>query len=187
MPNTTPKTTRARTLAALQALISGLQKQFPGGKFTLANVELTTVALVTLFQSAIDALNALAPAEAAYDAALANARAVMANVGPVTLDLKHMLLTMYSNAPQTLGLFGLTPPKAKAPRTAQQKAVAVAKAKATREARGTTSAKAKAAIKGNVTGLQVTPITVSASPEPVPSAQPPAVTPSAPTPGTSGK
>jgi hypothetical protein len=186
MPSTTPSNTRASALAALQALISGLQKQLPSATLTLENAPYTTVALVTLLQSVIDALNAVTAAEAASRAAVANARAVVSNAGPVTRSLRRTLISMFGNAPQTLMLFGLTPPKAKAPRTSAQNAAAAAKAKATRIARGTASAKAKSAIKGNVTGLQMTPITAPASPEPAPPA-PPAVTPSAPAPGTSGK
>jgi hypothetical protein len=114
--------------------------------------------LVTLLQSVIDALNALSPAEAAATAAVANARKVVTNAGPVIQSLRRTLIAMFGNAPQTLALFGLTPPRAKAPKTAQQKAVAAAKAKATRIARGTASKKAKSAIKGNVTGLEMIPI-----------------------------
>ena len=186
MSNTTPNTTRAKTLAALQALISGLQKQLPSAEFTLENAPFSTAMLVTLLQSVIDAIVALGAAEAASKAAVANARKVVTNAGPVIQSLRRTLIAMFGTAPQTLALFGLMPPKAKAPRTSAEKAVAAAKARATRVARGTASKKAKSAIKGNVTGLEMTPITAPASPAPAPSAQP-AVTPSAPTPGTTGK
>jgi hypothetical protein len=64
----------------------------------------------------------------------------------------------FGNRPDILADFGLSPRKAPAPLTAEQKAAAVAKRAATRAARGTKGPRQKAAIKGNVTGVVVTPI-----------------------------
>jgi hypothetical protein len=54
--------------------------------------------------------------------------------------------------------FGLQPPKARKPLTNEQRAAAVAKLRATRAARGTTSKKQKLSVKGDVTGVQITPV-----------------------------
>jgi hypothetical protein len=54
--------------------------------------------------------------------------------------------------------FGFAPPKA-ATRTPEEKAAAAAKAKATREARHTLGKSQKKTVKGNVTGIVVTPVT----------------------------
>jgi hypothetical protein len=166
MSNTTSKS-KATVAAQLQALINGLQKQFPKGQFTLGNTVYTTATLVQAIQSLIDAITAVTTAQANATIAVAALRDTMAKVGPVVLALRRNLLVMFGDAADILALFGLAPRKAPAPRTGTEKAAAAAKAAATREARGTTSKKKKLAIKGNVTGINVTPITA-------PTAAPPA-------------
>ena len=185
MSSTTSSRTKAATLAQLQALISGLQKQFPNGEFTLGNTAYTTATLVQAFQSLIEAINAVNTAQASAKVAVATMLATAAKVGPVVLALKRNLLAMYGNATDILALFGLEPQKAPAPLTSQEKAAAAVKAAATRKARGTTSKKQKLAVKGNVTGITVTPIT--ASTDATPSAQPAPATPTASPPGTAAK
>jgi hypothetical protein len=182
-----PIRSRATALAALQALVSGLQTQFPSGQFTLENTQVSTQELVTLFQSVIDAIHALIAAEAASKAAVANARSTVTQASPMVSAFRRNLLSMFGNAPTVLALFGLKPLKAKAPMSTEQRALAAARAKATRAARGTASRKAKAAIKGNVTGVQITPVTVTVTLDPAPSARQTTGTPPAPTTGTSGK
>jgi hypothetical protein len=171
MSVTTPRTTKAKTLASLQALVSGLQKQFPNGQFTLESTAFTTQSLVTLLQGVINALESLDAAQLNAKAALTAARAALTQTGPTVSALRRNLLSMFGNAPQTLAIFGLQPLKAPAPRTVEQKAVAAAKVRATRKARGTASKKSKAAIKGNVVGVVLTPITAPPAP-PSPSTQP---------------
>jgi hypothetical protein len=167
MSSTTTKATQSATLAQLQALISGLQKQLPSGTFTLASTPYTTAMLVQALQGMIVVLTAVTAAHTSATVAVAAWDAENAKTGPIILALKRTLQTMYSNAPDTLALFGLKPRKAPAPRTAAQIAASAAKAKATREARGTTSKKAKLAITGNVTGVTITPNTAAgASPPP---------------------
>jgi len=75
---------------------------------------------------------------------------------------------MFSANDPTLADFGIEPPRARPPKTAAEKAAAAAKAKATREARGTRSPKAKRAIKGNVIGVEMTPILAPAAAPPSP-------------------
>jgi len=178
---------KAATLAQLQALITGLQKQFPSGQFTLGNTAFTTATLVQALQSLVDAFNAVTAAQATAKVAVATLAATLAKVGPIVLALQHNLLSMFGNATDTLALFGLEPRKAPAPRTSVENAAAAAKAKATRIARGTASPKQKLTVTGNVTGVQVIPITAPASA--TPSAQPAPATPTAPAPsgGTAGK
>jgi hypothetical protein len=67
-----------------------------------------------------------------------------------------------------------------------QLAARAAKAAATREARGTTSKKQKLAVKGNVTGVTVTPVTAPSA-APSPSAQPASPAPAAAPTGTATK
>jgi hypothetical protein len=70
------------------------------------------------------------------------------------------------------------------PRTSAQKAATAAKAEATREARGTTSKKEKSAIKGNVTGVNIVPITAPTAAPAQPVSAPPPATPAAAAPAT---
>ena len=184
MSNTTSRS-KATALAQLQALITGLQKQFPNGQFTLGNIVFTTATLVQAFQSLIDAINAVNTAQANAKVTVSALRATVAKVGPVSLALKRNLLNTFGDATDILALFGLEPKKAPAPRTAKVLAVAAAKAEATRKARGTTSKKQKLTVTGNVTGVSFTPIT--ASTDVTPSAQPATATPTAAPQGTTGK
>jgi hypothetical protein len=170
MSVTTTSQTKAAALALVQALIAGTEKHFPNGSFTLGNVTYTTASLVQELQSLVDPMLALNVAQQGAKDALKATQGAEAKVGPVVRAYKRFVLAAFSNAAQTLADFGLTPPKARAPMTVEQKAAAAAKAKATRTARGTTSKKKKLAVKGNVTGVTVTPIT-SPSPGPAPSAQ----------------
>jgi hypothetical protein len=184
MSSSTSRSSKAATLAQLQALISGLQKQFPSGQFTLGNTAYTTATLVQALQSLIDAIEAANAAQASARVAVSKMRAAAVAVGPVVLALKRNLLAMFGNAVDTLALFGLKPRKAPAPRTGPEIAASAAKAKATREARGTTSQKKKLAVSGNVTGVEVIPITTP--PAATPPAQLAPATPTAPT-GTVAK
>ena len=156
---TSKATTQASTLAQLQALILGLQKQLPSETFTLLSTVFTTPALVTALQGTITTLTAVTAAHAALKVALAAFDAEDTKMGPVILALRRTLQSMYANAPDTLAVYGIEPHRVPAPRTAAQKAASAAKARATRAARGTTSKKQKLTVSGNVTGVNIVPIT----------------------------
>ncbi len=186
MSVTTSKSNKVVTLVRLQSLISGLQKRFPNGQFTLGKTAFTTATLVQLFESLITAIDDVNTAQASAKDAVAAMREVEAKVDPVIRDLKRFILATFGDtATQELADFGMEPPKAPAPRTIEEKAAAAAKLRATRQARGTASKKKKLAVKGNGTGVEITPITAPAPA--TPSAQPAPVAPGAPTAGTPGK
>jgi hypothetical protein len=172
MSSTTSSTSKAATLAQLQAVIDGLQSQLPNAQFTLGNTTFTTATLVQALQSLVAAIRAANAAQASAEVAVAAMHEAAAKFGPVFLAIKRTLVTMYGNATDKLALFGLKPRKAPAPLTADQLAARKAKANATRAARGTTSAKQKKSIKGNVTGVNLTPVT--APTDAPPTAAPPA-------------
>jgi hypothetical protein len=161
--------TQSETLAQLQGLILGLQKQLPGGSFTLVSTVFPTATLVTALQGTVTTLLAVTAAHAALKVTLAAWDAEEAKMGPVVLALRRILQSMYANAPDTLAVYGMEPRKVPAPRTAAQKAATAAKAAATRIARGTASKKAKSVITGNVTGVTITPVT---APTAAPTVQP---------------
>jgi hypothetical protein len=200
--STTPKT-KASTLALLQALIAGTQKHLASGSFSLVGTSYTAASLVPILQGLANAITAVNAAQANAKDTVAAMHGIEATVVPLIGAYQRFIHASFASVTQTLADFGLTPPKARAPLTVEQKAAAKAKAEATRLARGTTSKKQKLAVTGNVTGVTVTPITAPtaappappASPAPPvtpaspasPSAQPASATPSAPVTGTATK
>jgi hypothetical protein len=160
----------------------------------------TAASLVPVLQGLANAITAVNAAQATAKDAVAAMQGIEATVVPLMGAYQRFLRASFASVTQTLADFGLTPPKARAPLTVEQKAAAKAKSEATRLARGTTSKKKKLAVTGNVTGVTVTPITAPAAATPAspappvtpaspasPSAQPASATPSAPTTGTATK
>jgi hypothetical protein len=181
----TTRTTKAAALARVQALIAGTQKHFASAQFTLSNTVYTTASLVALLQSVADAITSLNAAQASARDAVKTAQGVEAKAAPVIRDYRRFVLATFGTSIQQLADFGMQPPKARAPRTVEQKATTAAKLRATRKARGTTSKKQKLAIKGDVTGITVTPVTTpQAAPSPAP--QPASNASSAPSPAGQG-
>jgi hypothetical protein len=176
---------KAAALAHVQALIAGTTKHFPDGSFTFGGATYTTASLIQVLQGLVKTMTARDAAQAGAKDAVAAEKAEQLRVGPTLLALKRYVLLAYANTSQTLADFGLTPPKARAPLSTEQRAVVAAKAKATRAARGTTSKKHKLAVKGNVTGVTVTPITAPTKASPP--AQPAPTAPSAPPAGAATK
>jgi hypothetical protein len=173
MSGTTSKPTKAATLARVQALIAGMQKHFPSASFTLGNTAFTTASLVQLLQPLVDAIAAVDTAQASAKTAVAAMRAVRATVNPVISELTKWVRASFGTAASTLADFGLQPHKARTPMTAEAKTAAVAKRAATRKARGTAGKKQKLAVKGDVTGVVVTPVTAPSGTAPAsPVAQP---------------
>jgi hypothetical protein len=160
----TTSNSKAAALARVRALIAGAQQHFPSGTFTLGNAQFTTTSLVQELQSLADAM----AKRDALEAGLEDARNAVADatttVGPLLRDFRRVVLAAFANATQTLADFGLQPPTGRKPLTTEKRAVATAKLRATRKARGTTSRKQRLAIKGDVTGVTVTPITQPTSP-----------------------
>jgi hypothetical protein len=145
------KPSKAAALASLRSIIAGTQKHTPNGSLTFGNATYAATTLVQMFQSLLDAMAAHDAAQAQARDLLLALRDVLAKVGPVYRAYRRYLVATYGDATQTLADYGLTPPKAKAPQTVEQKALAVARLRATRKARSTKSKKQKAAIKGTVT------------------------------------
>ncbi len=173
--SSTTSNTKAAALAHVQAIIAGTTKHFPNGSFTLGNTTYTSTSLVQVFQGLVSAMLARNVAETGAKDALTAEQAAQAQVGPILRAYEHLVLVTFVGATQTLADFGLAPPKARTPLTAQQLAARAAKAKATRIARGTTSKKQKLAVKGDVTGVVVTPVTLPT--EAAPASPAPPVTP----------
>lgn len=162
----TSKQDKATALASVQALIAGTQKHFPSGQFTLGNVAYTTASLVQALQGLADAFTALDTAHASVKDGVAALRTSETKVLPLIREYTSFLRATFSTATAQLGDFGLQAPKARQPLPTEKRAAATAKLRATRTARGTTSKKQKLAVKGDVTGVTVTPITTPAPASP---------------------
>jgi hypothetical protein len=150
---------KATALARVQALIAGTEKHFPNGQFTLGNTTYTTASLVQTLRSLADALAALDVAHASVKDGVVALRATETKVAPVIRDYTTFLRATFSNAMAQLGDFGVQAHKVRQPLVTEKRVVATAKLKATRKARGTTSKKQKLAVKGDVTGVVMTPVT----------------------------
>ena len=184
MSTTTSAKNKATALTHVQALIAGTQKHFRNGQITLGNTAYTTATLVQALQSLADAITAVNAAHASVTDGLAALRATDTKVVPLIRANTSFLRATFSTATAQLGDFGLQAPKAHQPLPTAKRAAATAKLRATRAARGTTSKKQKLAIKGDVTGVTVTPVTTPApaSPPATPAGPAPVATPPVATP-----
>jgi len=143
-------------------LIAGTQKRlsnvgqltFGGGTYTPAQVEAELQTLVTLRADA-DA------AKAAAKAKIAAEKAQLPALRAFTLAYVALVKAMFGTSPDVLADFGLQPKKVGKAPTPEQKAAAKAKREATRKARGVIGSRKRAAIKGDVTGVIVTPVTAA--------------------------
>jgi hypothetical protein len=162
--SSTTSNSKAAALARVRALIAGAQQHFPSGTFTLGNAQFTTTSLVQELQSLADAMAKRDAAEAGVKDARKAVQDTTATVGPLLQDFRRVVLAAFASATQTLADFGMQPPKGRKPLTTEKRATATAKLRATRKARGTTSRKQKLAVKGDVTGVTVTPITQPSQP-----------------------
>jgi hypothetical protein len=97
--------------------------------------------------------------------ALSTLRETNAKVSPVFRAFKRIVLDTFNNATEIRADFGFEPRKVRKLLSGEQIAAATVKRRATRTARGTIGKRKKLAIKGDVTGIVVTPVThVPASP-----------------------
>jgi hypothetical protein len=145
-------------------LVVGVNKHFSNatslafGSATYSPAEVnqrlqTLVSLRTSVTNARSALQAQLAAEKAQAPALQGFEALLVSY----------VRAVYSQSPDVLADFGLQPKKAAKPSTVETKAAAVVKRASTRKARQTMGKVQKQAIKGDVVGVVVTPVT---SPKP---------------------
>jgi hypothetical protein len=179
---TSTSITKAAALAHVQAIIAGTLKHFPNGSFTIGNTTYTSASLIQVLQGLETAMQARNVAETGAKDALTAEQTAQAQLGPIFRAYRRIVYASFANATQTLADFGLAPLKARTPLTTQQLAVRAAKAKATRVARGTTSKKQKLAVKGDVTGVTVTPVTAPTPAKPPSPAPPVTAAPTSPAP-----
>jgi len=152
-------TTKVTMEQCLRNLIAGTQKHPPSGSLTLAGSPFTAQALIQELQSLVDALTTTDKAKADWQTALKSADDTKAKVLPTMESYRAWVLATYGKDPSTLADYGVSPRKVPAPLTAEQKTQAAVKRAATRKARMTMGKVQKKTVKGNVTGIVVTPST----------------------------
>lgn len=159
------KSTRANLAASLAV---GMQKNIAAGTSLSVDGNLLTLAQIVGKLQGFSALrDDVNVARAALQAKIAAETAQAMAMSAFMSALVKIVRGMFGSQPDVLAQFGLQPAKAATPLTVEQKAAAAAKREATRAARGTKGAKARLSIKGNVTGVTVTPVVAgqAAAPE----------------------
>ena len=165
----TKKQGKGTVVALAEKLIAGTSKhlanlpqiKLAGGSFTPSQIIAQLQTLGTL-RSDVDA------AKASTKAKLAVEKTDMPALRIFMDAFVAFVKAAFGNAPDVLADFGVHP-TTRAPLTVEAKTAAVAKRKATRAARHTTGPKKKMSVKGDVTGIVVTPITVGQPVAAVPS------------------
>ena len=141
-------------------LAAGVAKHFPGDMKLPIGGEALTVPQIQERLTDFAALRADVEAtRAALQAKLATEAAQAPDMIAFLGALLKIVRGSFGTQADVLADFGLKPDKARTPLTVEQLAAAKAKRASTRAARGTKGPKAKLAIRGDVTGVVVTPVT----------------------------
>ena len=155
------KTNRTSLLSRDSAMIAGVGKHLKGVTLTLLGKTFTDTQIVSALQAGIDAENAATAARTALAAAVQAALKQRSDSKDFDAALKQTVLAMFRNQPEVLSDFGLAPPKKRAKPTTEQNAVKAAKNRATRAARHTVGPVKKQAITGDVSSVEILPVTKS--------------------------
>ena|ERR1017187_175506 len=153
--------------AGVKQLILGTNKHYPNGADTLhvGGATFTVTSLTQFMQDVVNNREAVEASKAATKAKIETERTQAPSQTAVISAFEAVVRGTFGNSADVLADFGLTPPKARVPLTAEKKAVAAAKRAATRAARHTLGKNQKKGVKGAVSAtLVVTPL---AAPQPV--------------------
>jgi hypothetical protein len=145
-------------IGQLRMLAKGLAKYPPSQPMNLEQVEYDAAAIIQRIQVSIAAEVDVQRKAAALHASVAKCAEIRESEAEFLSAVKLLtLLRLKKNLP-ALAEHGLSPPKPNPKRTTEQRLLMTAKNHATRKKRGTLSKKQKKAIKGDVTGVTVTPV-----------------------------
>jgi hypothetical protein len=174
--NTKKISSRSDQQAADQRLFDGLTKHAQTlPSFLVSGAPVKTADLLATLQTRLAVAKPVDSDRAAWLTAVQAYRDERAKSDALVSGVRQALHVMFAGSIETLADFGLSPRKVSVV-SPETKVAAAAKAKATREARHTMGKNQKKAVKGDVTGVVVNPVT---SPNPVVSAP---VTPATPAP-----
>jgi hypothetical protein len=151
--------TKVEIQTSYLALIAGLLAYYqPDDEFMLAQGIFTRDQLIAAFQQFIASAEATKASNQAWRADVQTERASEQTVAPVRANLRLLLSGRFGKSSTQLAKFGFAPAKVGVKSTVV-KTAAVVKGTATRAARGTKGSVQKKSIKGNVTGVVITPVT----------------------------
>jgi hypothetical protein len=160
-------TTKTDAVARAQLLIAGTKKHFTSASpLAFASASYTPAQVEASLQTFIDLRSGVDAAKAETKTKLAAEAAQSSTLRTFMSAFESFVRSAFSNSPDVLADFGLKPRKARTQLTVEQKAAADAKRKATREARNVMGSKQRLAVKGDVTGVIVTPVKAAAAPAP---------------------
>jgi hypothetical protein len=148
---------KTTTLTRDQALLTGIPKRMGSAQFLVNEQMLTAAQVVTLLQTRVMAATNAATSQAAYHAAVKAADNTLRSSAATVSGIVETIYVAFGEDAAALADFGL-PVRKKAVLTPAQRIAAAAKARATRAARHTMGAKQKAAVTGNVAGVDITPV-----------------------------
>jgi hypothetical protein len=150
--------TKGTVVALATKLIAGTSKHLGNGaQVTFAGGSYTATEITSKLQKLVTLRNNVEAAKASTRVKLAAEAADMPALRTFMGALVTYVKAVYGSAPDVLADFGVFP-KARAPMTVEAKTAAAAKRRATRVARNTLGSKQKKDIKGDVTGITVTPV-----------------------------
>jgi hypothetical protein len=155
---------KGQVVALAKQLIAGTTKRLAKGtQVSLVGSSFTPDQITTELQSIVNLRTDVDAAKATAKAKLAAETAQMPALRTFMSAYVSFIKAAYGTSPDALADFGINP-KARAQLTVEAKTAAAAKRKATRAARHTMGSKQKLGVKGDVTGITVTPIT---APQPI--------------------
>jgi hypothetical protein len=148
-------------VALAQSLSAGAAKHLSNvTNVILEGSSYTAAQIATKLQEVVSLRTDVDAAKATTTAKLAAETAQMPALRTFMSALVSYVKAAYGGAPDVLADFGIHP-KTRTPLTVEAKAAAAAKRAATRKARNTMGSVQKKAVKGDVVGITVTPVTAA--------------------------
>jgi hypothetical protein len=165
VPSTKEETTMATKVQSktgvvtrAQSLIAGVNKHLSTvTSVTIAGQSLTPAQIVQSLQTLVDLRTAVLAAQASAKAKVSAETSQLPPLRALMSAFTAYVKASYLASPEVLADFGLQT-KARAPLTTEAQTAANAKRAATRAARHTMGSQQRKAVKGDVTGVTVTPI-----------------------------
>ena len=156
---------KGQVAALAGQLIAGTAKYLTSTTSVMLEGSLSTPAQITSkLQSIVTLRSDVVTAKAATKGKVAAEASQLPALRGFMTAFESYLRGAYGSQPDVLADFGLQPRKVSTPATAATKAAAVVKRTATRAARHTMGSVQKKAVKGDVTGVVVVPVTSASAP-----------------------
>lgn len=153
--------TRDDVIAELQGLQAGIQKNLATFTFIVAGKTYSGNDALAFVNKALASASSVVEAHAQLKDAIDADKLFKAQNGPTLKALRDMIRLMYQDNTTTLAEFAIPPKKARVPLSNDALLARAAKARATRVKRKTLGKRQRLAIKGDVTGVEITPVTAA--------------------------